>query len=95
MCRQITPLFGTALLGLAHAQRHQITTHPGPQFTAAPGKVAKRQDNAGRSIAINQEYEAPIGVDTQYPTMDGSTTKVYYSGISMILNPCDTYTVQD
>lgn len=78
MYRQMTLLFGAALLGLAHAQQ--------PQITAAPGKMAKRQDHI-ENIEIHQDYAAPIGVDTDYLTMEGSTTKVNHSGTLMILNP--------
>lgn len=67
MYRQITLLFGAALLGLVHAQH--------PQITAAPGKMTKRQIKP-KTIEIHHSYAAPIGVDTQYLTMEGSTTKV-------------------
>ncbi|EMR63473.1 hypothetical protein UCREL1_9579 [Eutypa lata UCREL1] len=66
MYRQITLLFGAALLGLVHAQH--------PQITAAPGKMTKRQIKP-KTIEIHHSYAAPIGVDTEYLTMEGSTTK--------------------
>ncbi len=76
MYRQMTLLFGTALLALAHAQQ--------PQITAAPGKMAKRQENIEihedhgvANIEIHQDYAAPIGADTNYLVMEGSITKVY------------------
>lgn len=95
MYRQVALLFSAALLGLAHAQYPPITAPPGPQSTAVPGRIAKRQDNVKKTIEIHQNYGAPIGVDTQYLTMDGSSTKVCYSGSSMISNPCDAFAVQD
>ena len=85
MYMQTTLLFGAALLGLAHAQH--------PQITAAPGMI-KRQDEPA-NIEIHQEYAAPIGVDTNYLTMEGSTTRVWQSGTSMILKPCDAFTAQN
>ena len=56
----------TTLLELVHA--HQ------PQITAAPIMRARRQDN-GNNIVLHQIYGVPIGVDTQYLTKDGDTTK--------------------
>ena len=76
MYRQLIVLFVAALLALAHAQHPVITASPGPQSTDAVRTITKRQDKARKSIEIHQDYGAPIGVDTQYLTMDGSTTKV-------------------
>lgn len=92
MYRQTALLFVAALLGLAHAQQPQVTAPPGPQFTGDPGRVVKRQDNEERDIEIHRAYGAPIGVDTNYLTMEGSTTKVCYSRTPVVLNswpfPC-------
>ncbi|KAM0329504.1 hypothetical protein ACHAQA_004813 [Verticillium albo-atrum] len=61
------PIFvGAILLGLAHAQQ--------PQVTPAPEAVVRRQDNI-ENIEIHSAYAAPIGVDTNYLTLEGSTTK--------------------
>lgn len=82
MYRQISFLFAAALWGLAHAQRPRITSPPAPRVTTSPGRIAKRQDNVKGNIEIHSiygHYGAPIGVDTNYLTMEGSTTKVYYS----------------
>lgn len=62
---QTTVLLGNALLGLAYSQQ--------PRITAAPIPMAKRDGD----IEIHQIYKAPIGVDTNYLTMQGSSTKVY------------------
>ena len=74
-----------ALLGLAHAQHPGVTAPPGPQPTPFRGRYAKRQDNVKKNIEIHRAYAAPIGVDTQYLTMEGSSTKVSYSGTSQTL----------
>ena len=88
MHRKLGLLFGAALLGLAHAQQPQVTAPPGPRFTNVPKEVAKRQDDEGghvENVEIHQDYGAPVGVDTQYLTMDGSTTKVSYHLTPMTL----------
>ncbi|OAA53065.1 hypothetical protein ISF_09019 [Cordyceps fumosorosea ARSEF 2679] len=59
-------LLATTLLGMVHAHR--------PQITAAPVMMAKRQEIDG-NIVVHQIYGAPIGVDTQYLTKDGETTR--------------------
>ena len=88
MYRQLALLFGAALLGIAHAQHPSVTAPPtGPQRTSAPGKIAKRQAKDKRTIEIHRAYPAPIGVDTQYLTMEGSTTKVCWLGTPMISTP--------
>lgn len=58
-------LFGAAVLGVAHARSPQDL-----QITAAPMTMVKRH------IEVHQDYGAPIGVYTQYLTLEGSTTKV-------------------
>ncbi|CRK41581.1 hypothetical protein BN1723_015939 [Verticillium longisporum] len=55
----------TALLSVAYSQQ--------PRITAAPEQLAKRQGNV---IELHQDYAAPIGVDTNYLTVEGTTTKV-------------------
>lgn len=93
MYTQIPLLFGAALLGLTNAQRPHITAPPGPRFTAGLENIAKRQ---GNPIEVHKDYGsygAPIGVDTQYLTMEGSTTKVYYPKSFTILDPVDAFAV--
>lgn len=87
MHRQIALLFSAALLGLAHAQQPQVTATPGPRATGTPKKPANGNDREGERIEIHQNYGAPIGVDTQYLTLDGSTTRVCYSLTSLSLEP--------
>ncbi len=61
-----TPLLLCALLGA------RANAHP-PRITAAP--IVQRDIS---NIEIHQDYVAPIGVDTQYLTQDGQTTKVSF-----------------
>ena len=62
-----TVLFGV-LLGLARGQQ--------PPATNAP--VTTLEFSAQRML-LHHNYAAPIGADTSYLQLDGSTTKVYPS----------------
>lgn len=64
----MTLVLGAALVGSIHAQQ--------PQITAAPRNIVVKRQTA--NIEIHQEYAAPIGVDTEYLKIEGSTTKVCY-----------------
>lgn len=46
-----------------------------PQITTAPVPVVRRQDHI-ENIEIHTDYAASIGVDTQYLTLEGTSTKV-------------------
>ena len=59
----------------------------------APNLITKRPFSAV-TIEILEDYLAPIDVDTDYLTMEGTTTKVYKYWDPMLLNLCGIFTDQ-